>query len=104
MPRVAGNEQDRAALGGYLASLAPATPSGANEKELGQQVFAIHCALCHSVGGPRRPLVLKGTDPEGIVGMLGALPDLNPDMPPFTGTDAEGHALAVYLSDAGGGH
>ena len=38
-------------LGGYLASLAPVTPSGANEKEIGQQVFAIHCAMCHSVGG-----------------------------------------------------
>ncbi len=60
MPPFAGDEHDRAALGGYLASLAPATPSGANEKELGQQVFAIHCALCHSVGGQRRPLDLKG--------------------------------------------
>jgi len=99
MPPFVGDEHDRAALGRYLASLMPATPSGANEKELGQQVFAIHCALCHSVGGQRRPLDLKGTDPEGIAGMLGTLGDINPDMPPFTGTDAEGHALAVYLSD-----
>ena len=99
MPPFVGDEHDRAALGSYLASLAPATPSGANEKELGQQVFAIHCALCHSVGGQRRPLDFKGTDPEGIVGMLGTLGDINPDMPPFTGTDTEGHALAVYLSN-----
>jgi mono/diheme cytochrome c family protein len=99
MPPFAGDAHDRAALGSYLASLAPATPSGANEKELGQHVFAIHCALCHSVGGQRRPLDLKGTDPEAIVGILGTLGDINPDMPPFTGTDAEGHALAVYLSD-----
>jgi mono/diheme cytochrome c family protein len=99
MPPFVGDEHDRRALGSYLASLAPATPFGANEKELGQQVFAIHCAMCHSVGGQRRPLDLKGTDPEGIVGMLGTLGDINPDMPPFTGTDAEGHALAVYLSD-----
>jgi mono/diheme cytochrome c family protein len=99
MPPFAGDARDRAALGGYLASLAPAVPAGANEKELGQQVFAIHCALCHSVGGQRRPLDFKGTDPDGIVGILGTLGDINPDMPPFTGTDAEGHALAVYLSD-----
>ena len=98
MPPFAGDEHDRAALGSYLASLAPATPSGANEKELGQQVFAIHCALCHSVGGQRRPLDFKGTDPEAIVGIIGTLGDINPDMPPFAGTDAEGHALAVYLS------
>jgi len=99
MPPFVGDEHDRGALRSYLASLAPATPSGANEKELGQQVFAIHCALCHSVGGQRRPLDLKGTDPEGIVGMLGTLGDINPDMPPFTGTNTEGHALAVYLSN-----
>jgi mono/diheme cytochrome c family protein len=99
MPPFVGNEHDRAALGSYLASLAPATPSGANQKELGQQVFAIHCALCHSVGGQRRPLDLKGTDADAIVGMLGTLGDINPDMPPFTGTEAEGHALAVYLSN-----
>jgi mono/diheme cytochrome c family protein len=99
MPPFAGDAHDRAALGSYLASLAPATPSGGTERDLGQQVFAIHCALCHSVGGQRRPLDLKGTDPDGIAGMLGTLGDINPDMPPFTGTDAEGHALAVYLSN-----
>ncbi|MGD0214122.1 MAG: cytochrome ubiquinol oxidase subunit I [Terriglobales bacterium] len=99
MPPFSGDAHDRAALGGYLASLAPATASGTNDKELGQQVFAIHCALCHSIGGPQRPLDLKGTDPEAISGMLGALGDINPDMPPFTGTDAEGRALAAYLSN-----
>jgi hypothetical protein len=32
--------------------------------------------------------------------MLGTLSDINPNMPPFTGTDAEGRALAVYLSNS----
>ena len=100
MPPFAGDAHDRAALGSYLASLAPAIPSGTNDKEIGQQVFAIHCAMCHSVGGRRRPLDLKGTDPEAIAGMLGTLSDINPNMPPFTGTDAEGRALAVYLSNS----
>ncbi|MGA7079367.1 MAG: c-type cytochrome [Terriglobales bacterium] len=99
MPPFVGDERDRVTLGSYLASLAPATAGGANEKELGQQVFEIHCALCHSIGGERRPLDLKGTDTDAIAGMIGTLSDINPDMPPFTGTDAEGHALAVYLSD-----
>lgn len=99
MPPFAGDGNDRAALGSYLASLAPTTPSGAKQTELGQQVFAIHCAMCHSIGGQRRPLDLKGTDPEAIAGMIGALSDISPDMPPFTGTDEEAHALAVYLGD-----
>jgi mono/diheme cytochrome c family protein len=104
MPPFAGDAQDRAVLGSYLASLAPATASGANEKEIGQQVFAIRCAMCHTVGGHRRPLDLKGTDPEAIAGMLGTLGDINSDMPSFTGTDAEGHALAVYLSNPSSSH
>ncbi len=99
MPPFAGDEHDRAALGSYLALLAPATPSGANEKELGQQVFAMHCAMCHSVGGQQRPLDFKGTDPEAIAGLLGSLSDINPNMPPFTGTEAQSHALAIYLSN-----
>ena len=99
MPPFAGDEHDRAALGGYLASLAPAVPSGSNEKELGQQVFAMHCAMCHSVGGQQRPLDFKGTDPEAIVGLLGSLSDINLNMPAFTGTEAQSHALAVYLSN-----
>jgi len=99
MPPFSGDAHDRAALGAYLASLAPVTPSGPDEKEVGRQVFAIHCALCHTIGGPRRPLDFKGTDPEAIVGTLGMLSDINSDMPPFTGTDSEGHALAVYLSN-----
>ncbi len=98
MPPFAGDQQDRDALGNYLASLAPVTPSGTNEKEIGQQVFAMHCAMCHSVNGQRRPLDLKGMDPNTIVGMVGSLSDINPDMPSFTGTDAERHALATYLS------
>ncbi len=99
MPPFAGDEHDRAALGSYLASLAPATPSGANEKELGHQVFDMHCAMCHTIGGPRRPLDLLGTDPETIVGLVGSLGDINPNMPPFTGTEVQSHALAVYLSN-----
>ena len=59
----------------------------------------MHCAMCHTVGGQRRPLDLKGTDPEAIAGILGSLSDINPDMPPFTGTDSQGRALAIYLSN-----
>lgn len=99
MPPFAGDAHDRAALGEYLASLAPAKPAGAIEKEVGEQVFAMHCAMCHTVGGQRRPLDLKGTDPEAIASIIGSLSDMSPDMPTFTGTDAQRHALAVFLGN-----
>jgi mono/diheme cytochrome c family protein len=97
MPPFAGNEQDRIALGRYLASLAPATIAGANEMEVGRQVFEMRCALCHTLRGKRRPLDFTGMDADTITDFTRSLSDLNPNMPPFTGTEAERHALVVYL-------
>ena len=100
MPAYAGNEQDRAALGRYLASLAPATITGGNEKDIGRQVFAMRCALCHTLGGKRRPLDFAGMDTDAIADFTRNLSDLSPDMPPFSGTESERHALAVYLRES----
>ena len=100
MPPFAGNEQDRRALGAYLATLAPATITAANEMELGRQVFQMRCALCHSLRGNRRPLNFSGVDADAIADLTRNLPDMNDNMPPFTGSEPERHALAVYLRDA----
>jgi mono/diheme cytochrome c family protein len=97
MPPFAGNEQDRAALGRYLASLAPEPASGGGQMELGRQVFETRCALCHSMGGTRRPLELAGMDADTVEQLTRSLDDLNPNMPPFTGTEAERRALVEYL-------
>lgn len=97
MPPFAGNQQDRTALGSYLASLAPAVISGANNIEIGRQVFQTRCAMCHTLRSQRRPLDFAGVDPSIVEDQIKMLGDISPDMPAFTGTDAERHALAVYL-------
>jgi mono/diheme cytochrome c family protein len=100
MPAFAGNKQDAEALGGYLATLAPMTITiqSGNEAESGREVFDVHCAMCHSVRGTMRPLSLAGGDVDAIISMVAMLPDVDPHMPPFTGTDSERHALAVWLN------
>ena len=98
MPPFAGDESDRVALGGYLASIAEKLPPSANRAELGRHMFEMRCALCHTIGGARRPLPLTGMDPEAIAQIVGMLSQMSSDMPPFTGTDEEKSALAEYLS------
>ena len=98
MPPFAGNEQDRVAVGTYLASLSPAAidlqlPAA----ELGRQVFGQRCAMCHTVGGKFRPLSLAAMDPDSIDGLLTQLDSLNPEMPSFHGNERERKALAVFL-------
>jgi mono/diheme cytochrome c family protein len=100
MPKFAGDEHDRAAVGAYLATLSPETEHPVNETALGRQVFASHCAMCHTVGGKFRPLTLAGTDPSAIDDMIGQLDMLNPEMPHFVGSTEQRKALATYLSAA----
>ena len=98
MPPFAGNEHDRAAVGVYLASLAPLVEEqGTAPTELGRQVFSHRCAMCHTVGGKFRPLELAGMDADSIDGMLQQLDSLNPEMPSFHGTERERKALAMFL-------
>ena len=99
MPPFAGNEQDRVALGGYLASIAPPLPPAA-AGELGRQVFDMRCAMCHTLRGKRRPLDFAGMKPDDVDPLLQGLSDLSPNMPPFSGTEAERRALASYLTGA----
>jgi cytochrome bd-type quinol oxidase subunit 1 len=100
MPVFAGDKQDAAALGAYLATLAPMTinVTADNQLQAGREVFDVHCAMCHSVGGKFRPLAIAGADADAIEMMVKQLPDLDPHMPPFSGTDTERHALAIWLS------
>ncbi len=100
MPRFAGDEHDRVAVGAYLATLSPEIEHPINSTMLGRQVFASHCAMCHTVGGKFRPLQLAGTDAGAIDDMIGQLDMLNPEMPPFHGTAEQRKALATFLSSA----
>jgi len=103
MPEFAGNEGDRNVLGQYLASVAERLPRAANQAELGRQVFEMRCALCHTIGGSRRPLPLAGMEPGAVSELIGSLSDLSPDMPPFTGSEAEKLALAEFLANGSAG-
>ena len=94
----AGNEQDRVAVGAYLASLSPPdSGEGVPPAELGRQVFGRRCSMCHTVGGKFRPLSLAGMDADSIDGLLTQLDALNPGMPSFHGTEPERKALALFL-------
>ena len=100
MPEFAGDKQDAAALGAYLATLAPMTITiqSGDEAGSGREVFEMRCAVCHTIHGRMRPLSLAGGDVDAIVTMTNMLPDVDPRMPPFTGSESERHALAVWLN------
>jgi len=70
----------------------------------GEQVFRAQCQMCHSLDGylAVRPLV-AGLDAEGLEGLLEALRDGRPGMPPVAGTAAELTQLAAYLAALGAG-
>jgi mono/diheme cytochrome c family protein len=95
MPRFAGNEQDRAALGRYLASLNPAAASAS-----GREIFEIRCGSCHTIGGRFRPLqnALRGAGAEQIEALLPVLDSMSPNMPRFSASATDAHALADYMA------
>ena len=74
------------------------TIQSGDEAASGREVFDVHCGMCHTVRGRLRPLSLAGGDVDAIISMVSMLPDVDPHMPPFTGTDSERHALAVWLN------
>ncbi len=104
----------------------PAEPAARAEAEAaaGREVFRLLCSQCHTIDGylAIRPLVTgkKTAAIEGILGRLAKPVDAqgNPTtwddphlrlvtwrhrrMPPFVGTPAEKHALAVWLARLGG--
>jgi mono/diheme cytochrome c family protein len=100
MPRFAGDEQDRAALGRYLASLNPPLTFAGKDLTLGRQVFETRCGSCHTPDGAFRPLsnVLAGAAPEQIEALLPVLDSMSPNMPPFRAPAEEAQALASYLA------
>ena len=95
MPPFAGDPRDAAALGKYLASIAPPATTTVS---VGHDSFNRRCALCHTIGGAVRPLSIAGSDSESIDAMLQQLDQIVPQMPAFTGTETERRALAEWLS------
>ena len=75
----------------------PLTANASDELGTGKRVFEMRCAYCHTLRGNRRPLDFSGADFDTVNTMLQCLDNLNPNMPPFTGTPAERHALVDWL-------
>jgi mono/diheme cytochrome c family protein len=103
MPPFVGNEAERRALAKFLAGLNP----GIRPRQLapaapeisGRTVFEDNCSACH-VQSPEDPLFsrLRQRDEPQIYDLIGRLNTVNPQMPPFGGTDHERKALATWLS------
>lgn len=101
MPPFAGTEAEKRALAIHLARLGgderagleapPATAGGA-------EVFERHCAACH---GPDAPWPirdrLRGRSAGEFYELIGRLPQVREEMPPFAGNEDERRALAQHL-------
>jgi mono/diheme cytochrome c family protein len=102
MPPFAGTSAEKRALAVHLARLggderagldvAPATQGGA-------EVFEGHCAACH---GPQTPWPitdrLRGRGASDFYELIGRLPQVREEMPPFAGSEDERRALAQHLA------
>jgi len=103
MPPYAGDEQDRKALGQYLASLNPAwqfNVTDANRLEIGEKVFGARCGHCHTVNGNFRPLrgAFEKETPSQVQEIFPALGAMSSNMPEFNAPDDQAQALAFYIS------
>jgi mono/diheme cytochrome c family protein len=102
MPPFEGTEDERRHLAEWLVQFgeAPqASEAGGGEGPDGRAVFENNCAMCHGQGS-EWPMVgyVKGRSQQELYESIGRLEQLNPMMPPFTGSDAEREALARYLA------
>ena len=107
MPPFAGTAAEKRALAVHLARVGgdaraglelPAAAAG------GAAAFAQYCEMCHGpdAGWPIAALVRGRSAPE-LYDLIGRLPQVREEMPPFSGTPEERDALARYLADVGAG-
>lgn len=106
MPPFPGTEAEERVLAVYLATLGGGEviakqPAGSVD---GAALFEAQCSACHGDSGdwPIGPRI-AGKTRVWIHDALGHLDTINPDMPPFEGTDAERDALADYLAGLAAG-
>jgi mono/diheme cytochrome c family protein len=106
MPPFAGTAAEKHALAVHLARLGGDPRAGLEPPSLpatdGAAAFEQHCAMCHGPDsewpiGPR----LHGRSAAELHDLIGRLPQVREEMPPFSGTPEEREALARYLGDLG---
>jgi mono/diheme cytochrome c family protein len=106
MPPFAGTATEKRALAVHLARLGGDPRAGLEPPPTaggdGAAAFDEHCAMCHGPEsewpiGPR----LHGRSAAELFDLIGRLPEIREEMPPFSGTPREREALARYLGDLG---
>ena len=76
------------------------TITDANKVKAGSYLYEMECRYCHTINGVNSIKdKVKNWDEAAIYARIGSLNSpATPFMPPFTGTDAERHALAAFLA------
>jgi mono/diheme cytochrome c family protein len=100
MPPFAGTAAEKRALAIHLARLGGDTQKGLEPPAVagGAEAFDRYCSACH---GPQAPWPvadrLRGRSAAELYEMIGRLPQVREEMPPFSGTEEERRALAQHL-------
>ena len=100
MPPFAGTTAEKRALAIHLARLGGDLQAGLETPVVagGAEAFDRHCSACHGPDAPW-PVAdrLRGRSAAEVYEMLGRLPQVREEMPPFSGTEDERRALAQHL-------
>jgi mono/diheme cytochrome c family protein len=101
MPPFGGTGAEKRALAIHLARLGGDESAGLEAPPAaggGAEVFEQNCAACHGPDSPW-PITdrLRGRSAGDFYEMIGRLPQVREEMPPFAGTEDERRALAQYL-------
>ena len=101
MPPFAGTAAEKRALAVHLARLGGDERAGLETAVAvggGAEAFERHCASCHGPDSPW-PVAerLRGRAAADFYEMIGRLPQVREEMPPFSGTEDERRALAEHL-------
>jgi mono/diheme cytochrome c family protein len=103
MPPYAGTPAEKRALAEHLARLGGDENAGLEDPAPagdGAAVFEQHCSACHGPESawPIGPRLAARAEAE-LFELLGRLPQVREEMPPFSGSDEERRALAQYLAE-----
>ncbi len=70
-----------------------------NERDVGRELVAHQCLICHTLGGHNDVIVRTGNLTEfGVTAQLDGQGKINSYMPPFLGSQEEKEAVAAYIS------
>ena len=107
MPPFAGTSAEKHALAVHLARLAGDGEAGLEPTAAAAgsgAVFEKHCVACHGADAAW-PIAarLRGRSSRELYDLIGRLPQVREEMPPFSGTEEEREALARFLGDLAAG-